>query len=292
MAFPNANTTDATSQIDPEVMATMIVAQLPKAIKFTGIATTDDKLVGVPGSTITVPHWEYIGDAVDFAEGEKIDYSKLKNGTTTTTIKRAGKGTEVSDMAVLAGYGEPKTEAARQLSMSIASKVDNDCLDALLNARLSISHPEPDLDLFDAIEAAFEDDTDEKNFEGANSDTGVLIINKKDYAKLRKAAADDWTRNSELGDKILVSGVLGEIFGWQIMTSRKVPVGTYLAVKQGALSITMKRGVQVETERDIDYKTTKVNVDEYYGVWLQNDTRALVVNKPAAAGDGTEDPKA
>lgn len=280
MAFTDTNITQRSDQIVPEVMAAMIQAQLPKAIKFSSLATVDDTLQGVPGDTITVPRWKYIGDAVDFAEGESIDYSKLTNDKTTTTIKRAGKGVEITDFSRQVGYGDPLTEGTRQLGMSIASKVDNDCLDALLKARLAITHPTMDLELIDAIEAAFEDDTSELNIEDANPVSGLLIINKKDFAALRKAAANNWERASELGDTILTTGVLGQIFGWQIMQSRKVPVGTYLAVKQGALSITMKRGIQVETERNIDEKYTKVNCDEYYGVWLQNDSRALVVNRP------------
>ncbi|RND38963.1 hypothetical protein FAM18132_00953 [Lacticaseibacillus paracasei] len=282
MAFPNAQTTDKSAMIIPEVMAQMIAARLPKAITFSPLATVDNTLVGVPGDTITVPHWKYIGDAVDFAEGDSIDYSKMQNGKTTSTIKRAGKGVEISDFAVQVGLGDPKTEAANQLSMAIGSKVDNDCVTALLNARLTLTHAAPDLDLIDAIEAAFEDDTSEFNTEGSSPVRGVLYMNLKDYNKLRKAAASDYTRATELGDQVLTSGVLGEIFGWQLATSRKIPVGTYLAVKAGALGINMKRGVEVETARDIDHKTTKINVDEYYGVWLKDDTKALVVNAPAA----------
>lgn len=151
MAFPNTNTTDKSTQIIPEVMQVMIQARLPKAIKFTQLAEVDKSLVGVPGDTITVPTWKYIGDAVDFAEGEKIDYSKLTTDKTTTTIKRAGKGVEISDFAQLVALGDPITEGARQLALSIGSKVDNDCFDTLLNAKLSVEHPAADLDLFDTI---------------------------------------------------------------------------------------------------------------------------------------------
>jgi N4-gp56 family major capsid protein len=291
MAFTNANTITPDTQIIPEVMAAMIQASLPKAIRFTGLAEVDTTLVGMPGDTITMPRFKYIGDAVDFADGDKIQYAKLATDKTTTSIKRAGLGVEIDDFAVLKGLGSPKTEAARQLAMSIASKVDNDCLDTLLSARLTLAHENADLDLVDAIEAVFEDDTSELNYEDANPVRGTLLMNIKDANKLRKAVAEDWTRATELGDSIILNGTLGSIFGWQIATSRKIPAGTFIAVKPGALGITMKRGVQVETARDIDYKTTKVNCDEYYGVWLKNDTRVLVVNKPAAK-DGTEGPKA
>lgn len=284
MAFPNTNTTDKSTQIIPEVMQAMIQARLPKAIKFTQLAEVDKSLVGVPGDTITVPTWKYIGDAVDFAEGEKIDYSKLTTDKTTTTIKRAGKGVEISDFAQLVALGDPITEGARQLALSIGSKVDNDCFDTLLNAKLSVEHPAADLDLFDTIEATFEDDTGEHNTEDENPARGTLFVNMKDWAKLRKAVANEFTRASDLGDQILMSGTLGAVLGWQIVTSRKVAVGTYLAVKPGALGINLKRDMQVETGRDMDTKTTKINADEYYGVWLRNESRALVVNKPAAEG--------
>lgn len=41
--------------VDPEVMANMVSARLPKKIKFSPIARIDNTLVGQPGSTIKVP---------------------------------------------------------------------------------------------------------------------------------------------------------------------------------------------------------------------------------------------
>ena len=53
--------------VDPEVMAQMVSAKLPKKIKFSPIARIDTTLAGRPGSTITVPKYAYIGDAEDVA---------------------------------------------------------------------------------------------------------------------------------------------------------------------------------------------------------------------------------
>ena len=55
--------------IDPEVMADMISAKVDKKMVVTLIAKIDNTLVGTPGSTITVPSYNYIGDAEDVAEG-------------------------------------------------------------------------------------------------------------------------------------------------------------------------------------------------------------------------------
>lgn len=43
--------------VNPEVMAAMVSAKLPKKIKFSPIAKIDSTLVGRPGDTITVPKY-------------------------------------------------------------------------------------------------------------------------------------------------------------------------------------------------------------------------------------------
>ena len=43
--------------VDPQVMADMVPAKLPKKIKFSPIARIDNTLVGRPGSTIIVPKY-------------------------------------------------------------------------------------------------------------------------------------------------------------------------------------------------------------------------------------------
>ena len=44
--------------VNPEVMADMISAKLPKMIKFTQHAYVERTLVGQPGNNITVTAWE------------------------------------------------------------------------------------------------------------------------------------------------------------------------------------------------------------------------------------------
>ena len=55
--------------INPEVMADMISAKVEQKIVVAPFAKVDTSLVGVPGNTITVPKYGYIGDAEDIAEG-------------------------------------------------------------------------------------------------------------------------------------------------------------------------------------------------------------------------------
>lgn len=268
-----ADLTKLRNLIDPEVMAAMISAQLPKAIKFSGIAPIDDALQGQPGSTITVPKYNYIGDAEDVAEGEAIDYTALDTDTAQYTIKKAGKGVKITDEAVLSGYGDPVGEAQRQIRMAIASKIDNDIVDEALTASLTVEH-DINLDLIDALESAFIDAPD--NFENVDS-TGVLFLSYKDAAKLRKETTDSWTRASDLGDRILVTGAFGELLGWEIVRSQKIEDGHGFAVKSGALKTFLKRGLLPESGRDMDHKLTKFNADQHYSVALVDESRIVKI---------------
>ena len=271
------------NMIDPEVMGAMIQAELPQALKFTGIAQLDTTLQGRPGDEITVPSYKYIGDAVDVAEGAAIDYDLLETTTRKIGIKKAAKGVELTDESVLSGYGDPVGEAQRQVRMALASKIDNDVLAAAFKAPLTLADADIDMDLIDKIEATFVDAPDA--IEGQTTDQmGTLFLSYKDAAKLRKAAADNWTRASQLGDNILVSGAFGELLGWEIVRSKKVEDGQFVAVKPGALKVYLKRDLMAESARDIDHKLTKFNADQHYGVAIDND--ALIV-RSADKSSGT-----
>ena len=269
-------TTKLANLVDPEVMAPMIAAQLPKAIKFTGIAPLDTTLEGQPGSTITVPKYKYIGDAVDVAEGAAIDYTALTTEMDQYTIKKAGKGVKITDEAALSAYGNPEGEAQRQIRMAIASKIDNDIVETALTATLSVESA-IDLDLIDKLENTFVDAPD--NFENVDT-TGALFLSYKDAATLRKLAGQNWTRASDLGDNILITGAFGELLGWEIVRSQKIEDGAGFAVKSGAMKTFIKRGLLAERDRDIDHKLTKFNADQHYAVALVDESRIVKITAP------------
>lgn len=269
--------TKLANMVDPQVMADMISAELENAIRFSPLARVDYTLQGRPGSTVTVPKFKYIGDAADVAEGAAIDIALLETATEEFTIKKAGKGAEITDEAVLSGLGDPIGEAVNQLRMSIAAKVDNDVLAALDTTTLEYTGAtELNVDAVDAAQGIFNDEDDAPM---------VLIANPKDVAVLRKSAAENWTRPSELGDNILVSGVFGEVLGAQVVRSRKVPEGTAYLVKEGALAIYMKRGTEVETDRDIVTKTTVITADQHYGAHLYDESKAVKITL-STGGEG------
>lgn len=276
-------TTQLAQLIDPEVMATMLQAQLPQAIRFSSIAPIDTTLQGRAGDQVTVPRYKYIGDAQDVAEGGAIQYNQLTTATQHITLKKAAIGVKLTDEAVLSGYGDPAGEATRQIGMSIGSKVDNDILAVAKTASLIVNHA-IDLDLIDQVSAQLIDNTSDFNYEADDTQGGVLFLHPNDANALRKLASNNWTRDTELGDNMLVNGTFGELFGWQIVRTRKLAVGYGLAVLPGAMKTYLKRDVNFETGRDMDHKLTKLNADKIYGVAIMNDAKIVQIKPAAAAG--------
>lgn len=257
------------NMINPEIMADMISAELPNAIRFLPLANVDNTLVGRPGDTVTVPKFKYIGDAEDVAEGQPIDITLLTTEDSKFTIKKAGRGLELADESVLSGYGKPIEQAKEQLKMSITSKIDKDLMTALDGTSLIYKAGTAwNLDTISNAIDIFKDEDDSEM---------VLIMNPLDASKLRKAVAGDWDRASDLGDNIIINGTYGAVLGAQVARSKKITEGTAYLVKKGALTLFIKRKPEIETGRDIIKKTTVLTIDQHYGAHLFNESKAVKI---------------
>ena len=82
---------------DPQVVSDMINAKVTKKAVMTGYVKVDSTLQGQAGSTVTVPKWGYIGEAVDLEEGQPIDSTKMAFTTSQYTVKKIGKGVMLTD---------------------------------------------------------------------------------------------------------------------------------------------------------------------------------------------------
>lgn len=273
--------TKLAQMVDPEVMAPMISAKLEKAIVATPFAKIDTTLVGRPGSTITVPRYKYIGDAEDLAEGVNADKTQLTTDTDEFTIKKAVKQVELTDEAVLSGYGNPVGETNNQLAKSIASKVDNDVMEALKGAQLGftgsgdISYD----NIVDAIDVLGEEENVEK----------VMFIHPKQVSTLRKD--DDFISNDKYNNNVIMRGEIGMVANTRIVVSKKAinnaktqflnPIvelkpQSETGDEEAAVTIFMKRNVNLETQRELNNYTTLIGADEHYVVALTDESKVVV----------------
>ena len=280
----DVNATKLASLIDPEVLAPMIEKKMVDAMKFAPLARLDYTLQGRPGSIITLPSYAYIGDAVDVAEGNDIPIAELTQSRAEVSVKKAGKGVQITDEAVLSGYGDPIGEAIDQLGLSVASKTDNDVLEVLGGIQAPMIHaasgPLTSDEVANALVKFGEDIDGEK----------VLLIAPEQLAQLR--TSEDWIKVTDMGVQALMSGVVGMIWGCQVVVSNKIKkvnnAFTNFIVKPGALAVYMKRDTLLETDRDIINKSTIMTVDKHYVAYLYDASKAIKITTVEAAGQGSD----
>lgn len=264
--------------INPQVLADMIDKKLTDYIKFAPLATIDRTLVGRPGDTLTLPSFEYIGDASVVDEAADIPIAQLTKSTATVTVHKLGKGVELTDEAVLSGYGDPVGETVKQLSVAIGSGEDNEMLATLRNIAAGMTKtfsgttPTAD-DIADALELFGEDIEGDK----------VILVSPATYTALRKS--DDWLPASDIAANLIIGGTVGMVHGCQVVVSNKLAKNgdttsndAYI-VKPGALRIIMKRDTLVETDRDIIAKFTVITADKHFVTYLYDASKAIKLVK-------------
>ena len=256
----SANATNIADLINPQVISDMISAELPTAITFAPLAVVGTRLEGRAGNTLTLPKFGYIGDASEVAEGEDIPISKMTTSETEVTIKKAGKGVELTDEAILNGYGDNVGEAKSQIVMSLANKIDNDMLDSLKTSTLTASGAMTVSGLITA----------KAKFGEKVNQPAVLIVNSTNYVKIASEIV-----SLENTDKVLMDGVVGKVAGMQVAISDKLSGTEFFIVAAGALGLEYKRRVLVETDRDIVSKTNVITGDVHYATYLRDESKAI-----------------
>lgn len=269
--------------IDPEVMADAISGKVTAAIRVTPFAKVDTSLEGTAGDTITVPQFAYIGDAEDVAEGVECGTVQLTATTSQAKVKKAMKAVTLTDEAVLSGYGDPVGETNTQLAKSIAGKVDTDAMAALQTAQLKFDGSANKISYDGIVDAV---DVFDEEFDSDK----VLFINPKQRSALRKDP--NFLAADKIAEGLIVTGAIGKICNCEVVASRRVPLNaegtgyvcpivklnedTETEDDTPALTVYLKRDVNVETERHTRSRTTDVSVDELYTVALSNASKVVL----------------
>lgn len=263
----NTNATKLAQLINPEVMGAFAERKLEAEFKFAPLAVVGHELQGQAGDTLTIPVWGYIGKAEDVEEGAPIPISKMGQTKTSVKVKKAGKGIELTDEAVLSGLGDAVGEGEKQLAEAILDKVNKDCFDTLVGTT-TLQHPVTGDKLnADAVADAlvhFKEDVHEGQ---------VLFVSPKRYAELRKDPA--WV--TVLAGEKFISGQVGEIMGCSVVVSNMMEDDKALIVRAGALGLELKRDTMIESDRDIIHKSTIITIDKHYVAYLKDASKVIKV---------------
>ena len=275
-------TTMLENLIDAEVMADAISGKIGSKIRVTPFAKVDTTLEAKnAGDTITVPQFSYIGDAEDIAEGIECGTVALTATTTTAQVKKAMKAVELTDEAVLSGYGDPVGEANNQLAKAIAAKVDADAMEALQAAQLTYDGSASAISYAGIVDAV-------DVFEEEVNSPKVIFVHPKQVSKLRKDA--DFIAADKLAESVIVTGAIGKICNCEVVPSKKVKdngTGYVCPIvklngdaetedETAALTVYMKRNVNLETERFSLSRKTAISVDEIYTVALSDASKVVL----------------
>lgn len=275
-------TTKIQNLVNPQVMADAVTAKVKQKIVATPFAKVDDTLVANAGDTITIPTFEYIGDAEDVAEGVECGTTILTATTTTAKVKKVMKAIELTDEAILSGYGNPVGEGTSQLGKSIASKVDADVIECAKGAQLKYTAGATAIIGYASIVNAI-DLFDEEVIRDK-----VMFVSPKQITQLRLDR--DFISADKYNNEVMMRGEIGMIGSARIVPSRKIKAvgGIYncpiLKVTEDkesedeapAVTIFMKRDVNVETERRSLARKTDISADEIYTVAITNQSKVVV----------------
>ena len=284
--------TTISDMIDPEVMADMIDGKLTSKIVVSKFAKVDTTLSGVPGDTVTVPRFDYIGDAKDVAEGAAIEAVKLTTKSEQAKIKKVMQSVLLTDEAMLSGLGNPEGQATAQLAKSIAAKLDNDAMEALQTA--TYTNSATDVINYEGVVNAID------LFEEEVQSQKVMFVHPKQVTQLRLdpnfISADKYNNN------VVMKGEIGEIAGTKIVPSKKVPVKNSQYVcpivklnedeetedELSAITIYMKRDTMVEKQRVAKKASTEVIANKFYTVALTNAAKVVLAKFNTTATAATE----
>ena len=261
------NTTYGTYRTDlfiPEVIADIVDTKLIDNIVFAPLAMIDTTLAAGAGDTVKLPYYGYIGMASDVSEGYDIPLAKLTQTTTSVTVEKYGKAIQITDEAVLSGYGDPVGEGTNQLITSIADKVDAKLLAALAaNSASAQNYTGASTGLVPAdipkALAKYGEDNDGQK---------ALLVTPDFYAQL---LGSDWIPASEIAADVKIRGSVGMAYGCQVIVSNRLAsAGNLYIVKPKTLAIFMKRDTFVEVDRDILNESTVIKASKICAPYLLN----------------------
>lgn len=282
--------------IDPEILAPIIQNKYQNAMMFMPLAAVDRTLEGNPGDTLKQPIWKQIQKAQAVAEGTDIPVQKGEQGFTTATVQKFGNGYSFTDEANIERIGDQVTYGTSEIARTIAEYGDNALMQEALKVKNTLSI-DPTVLGIDEMVAWF----NAQNNNGAYT----IILSPKTKIAFDKDILD-YTRGSELGANLVVSGAVPGPLGVSFRTTNAMADGKAVVIYSSsddikflqeleeaeksdptkakeiattntgqALKWLVKRDVLVESERTKRNQTNYIYGTQIAAPYVQNPSKVL-----------------
>lgn len=264
--------TTAIKVFDNEVLQVKLENQLTTALNMNQFITTDYSLSANSGMTIKIRKYVGNGDveAVAMGEGNTGDIGSSFSEVSYEVGTTQGRVVYFDEQQM----DDPTAidKAIQHLSEQLTNDMTKKIVAELGKGSNVVTGFGFDFaGLVDAI-ASFPDET-------TKDESLFLLINRKDYAKLQKNLGtalqyvEDFVRR----------GYVGTVAGVPIYMSDAVPQGEAYLGTRAAVTCYVKKGNEVEQERDANLRKNSIYARNVHVVALTNDNKVIVL-KAASAG--------
>lgn len=226
---------------DNEVLQVKVKSALNTALDMQKLATVDMSLSAAPGMQISIRTYTPSGEAERLAMGSKnttyVGSDYVESDYRVNTLQATGKYYDEQVMA------DPKAidVAIGQLPTAVTNSINSEVVAEFEKGTQTAQWTPGVASVLDAL-AVFPED------EVINASDKFILVNNADYIALVK----DAMKNSMYVKDNTDTNSLGSVAGVKIYVSKLVPADTaYLATKE-AVTVFMKKGFGVETDRDIE----------------------------------------
>lgn len=273
--------------IVPEVYSQLVREKILGRVKVAQFAENLGSIVNKEvGETIIFPVWQYIGDASDIAVGASMTAIEMKQKNSTATIKMiAAPAVKVFDYDNITALGRAIDEAGQQQAISIARKLDTDCIGEAVKtpfkAQLATKDVITETELLDAL-AMYGDDRDVVDFHAVVCHS----VFAKSFYLMDGFIKSDITY-TKTGNGIVRNGVIGSYMGIPVVLSDRCydtenQEGFLMFIKKGSLGYMPKEKPFTETERIAAERSTIVYASQVYAVKLIDEAGIVLVKKTVA----------
>ena len=262
--------TSAIKTFDNEVLETKLENQLITRLDMNQFITTDYSLSAQPGMKIKIRKYVGNGDVEDVAMGygntgdigSSFSEVEYEVGTTQGRVAYYDEQQMNDPTAVDKALEHLSEQLTNDMTTKIVAELGKGT-NKIFGFDFSFG------DVVDAI-ATFPDET-------TKDETLFLLINRQDYASLQKALGD----SLKYVEAFVRKGYVGTVAGVPVYMSDAVASGTAFLGTRAAVTAYIKKGNEIEQERDANLRQNKIYARNVKVIALTNDNKVVVLKTGA-----------